>query len=222
MSTFPLHFSALARKSLADVTRRKLRTLLVVLGIAIGVLGLTAINVANDIMSESITYSANQHTSPDIAFNVTAIDPSLVPTLEAVPNVKVVQTSTRLFTRWRTSSGHITMGITGYTDLQNVKLNTFQLLSGHLPGKGEVVMESSDRSLQNFALGDTITIETQNGLRQLHVVGLVRTLGLPSASFISFATGYMNSDALDQISGVTSANNIAVQVQNTDQADKTV
>src|SRR5215470_12913894 len=150
MNIFPPRLSALARKSLADVTRRKLRTLLVVLGIAIGVLGLTSINVANDIMSESIAYSVNQHASPDISFTVATIDPSLVPTLEAVQNVKIVQIGTRFFTRWRTPSGHITMAIAGYSDLQQVKLDTFQLTSRRLPGAGEMAMESSDRGLQNL------------------------------------------------------------------------
>jgi len=51
---------ALTRKSIADVTRRRLRTILVVLGIAIGVLGLTAINFTSGSLSESISFSANR------------------------------------------------------------------------------------------------------------------------------------------------------------------
>ena len=39
--------SPLAHKALRDVSRRKLRTLLVVIGIVVGVAGLTAINVAS-------------------------------------------------------------------------------------------------------------------------------------------------------------------------------
>lgn len=94
MNTFPLHFSALARKSLADVTRRKLRTLLVVLGIAIGVLGLTAINITSGSLSSSIAFSANRSSAPDFSFNVQAVDASLAPTLATVVNVKTVQFDT--------------------------------------------------------------------------------------------------------------------------------
>lgn len=41
-------FSVLTRKAIADVTRRKGRTMLMILGIFIGVLGLTAVNGASD------------------------------------------------------------------------------------------------------------------------------------------------------------------------------
>ncbi len=50
-------FSASLRKSFADVTRRKGRTLLVVLGIFIGVFGLTAINTAEDSLFAALTFS---------------------------------------------------------------------------------------------------------------------------------------------------------------------
>src|SRR5258708_37717754 len=118
-------FSAITRKSLADVTRRRLRTLLVVLGVAIGVLGLLAINVASDAMSASIAYSDNKSAAPDIAFSVQAVDPSLASTLAAVPGVKTVQIDTKYSTRWHIPTGHINMYIGGYADFSAVKVKTF-------------------------------------------------------------------------------------------------
>jgi putative ABC transport system permease protein len=221
MSTLPLHFSALARKSIADVTRRRLRTLLVVLGIAIGVLGLTAINVASDALSASLSFSANRSSAPDLSFSVHAVDSSLASTLAAVPNVKAVQFDTQYSTRWHVSPGPIRMSIVAYADFHNVKINTFELSAGRLPGPGEIVMESSDRTLQNFAVGDNVTIETPQGLKQLRIVGMVRTLGLPSAGFLSLAVAYMSADTLNQITGISNANDIGVQVQNTSQVHAT-
>ena len=66
---------ALTRKSVADVTRRRLRTILVVLGIAIGVLGLTAINIASDALNASLSFSQKRSSSPDPTFSVKADDP---------------------------------------------------------------------------------------------------------------------------------------------------
>ncbi len=212
---------ALARKSIADVTRRRLRTLLVVLGIAVGVLGLTAINVASDALSGALSFSEDRSSSPNLSFNVQAVDASLAPTLAAVPNVKAVQFDTQYSTRWHVPSVPISMGIVAYANFQDVKINTFELSSGRLPGPGEIVMESSDRALQSFAVGDTVTIETAQGLKQLRIVGMVRTLGLPSAGFLSLATAYMSADALSQLTGISSANNIEVQVQNASQVNAT-
>lgn len=221
MSQSFVTFSAITRKSLADVTRRRLRTLLVVLGIAIGVLGLTAINVASDAMRASIAYSDNKSAAPDITFSVQAVDPSLASTLAAVPGVKTVQIDTVYSTRWHISTGHVNTYIVAYANFNAVKLNTFELTSGRLPGAGEIAMESSDRGLQKFAVGDTVTIETPHGLQSLRVVGLVRTPGLPGASFLSFATGYMSADGLAQLTGLHSANDIEVQVKNPSQVNTT-
>lgn len=151
---------AFTRKSIADVTRHRLRTILVVLGIAIGVLGLTAINIASDALNASLSYSQNKSSSPDLSFSVQAVKASLEPTLAAVQNVKAVQIDTQYSTRWHVSPIPIRMGILAYTNFQRVKINTFELSPGKRPGLGEIVMESSDRTLHNFAVGDSVTIET--------------------------------------------------------------
>ncbi|HEU0001857.1 MAG TPA: FtsX-like permease family protein [Ktedonobacteraceae bacterium] len=218
---FSLPGGALTRKSIADVTRRRLRTILVVLGIAVGVLGLTAINITSSSLSESISFSANRASAPDFSFNVQAVDASLAPALAAVPNVKTVQFDTEYITRWHTSTTPVSIAIIAYADFHNVKINTFELTSGHLPGPGEVVMEASDRQLQNFAPGDDVTIETASGPQRLHVVGMARTLGQPGAGFLSFATAYMSADALGHITGISNANHIDVQLRNTHQVNAT-
>ena len=218
---FSLPGGALTRKAIADVTRRRLRTLLVVLGIAVGVLGLTAINITSNSLNESIAFSANRSSAPDFSFNIQAVDASLASTLAAVPNVKTVQFDTEYNTRWHTSATPVSIGIVAYTDFSDVKINTFELTSGRLPGPGEIVMESSDRQLQDFAIGDRVTIETASGLQQLRVVGMVRTPGQPGAGFLSFATAYMSADGLSRITGITSANHIDVQLRDTRQVNAT-
>ncbi len=60
--------SASLRKSFADVTRRKGRTLLVVLGIFIGVFGLTAINTAEDALFAAVTFSVSARPRTRISF----------------------------------------------------------------------------------------------------------------------------------------------------------
>ncbi|HEY6286500.1 MAG TPA: hypothetical protein VIX20_12610, partial [Ktedonobacteraceae bacterium] len=90
----PLPAGALTRKPIADVTRRRLRTILVVLGIAVGVLGLTAINIASNSLNGALAFSENRSSSPDLSFSVQAVDSSLAPMLATVPNVKAVQIDT--------------------------------------------------------------------------------------------------------------------------------
>jgi putative ABC transport system permease protein len=209
-------FSASLRKSLADVTRRKGRTLLVVLGIFIGVFGLTAINTAEGALFAAISFSqSGQATQPDVILDVDHLDPALLPTLQAVADVETVQYQTVFSTQWHVSQapGHIGMRIASYPDLHHVPLTPFQLTSGRYPTAGEIVMEYGDLGLQSFAIGDTVTVDTPQGTAQLRIVGLARTPGHnPAAS--GNGEGYMSDAGLQQLTAGVGLNpEIAVKVQ---------
>jgi len=200
------HFlSASLRKSLADVTRRKGRTLLVVLGIFIGVFGLTAINITQDQLFAAFAFSVgSQATQPDLIVDVDRLDPQLVPALLAVPNVKQVQEETTLSTQWHVSRapGHVDLTIISYPDLQHIPLTPFELTSGRSPGAGEIVMEYGDLAIQPFTIGDLVTVDTAQGTARLRVVGLARTPGVNPATTDS-ARGYMREDALQSLPAFT-------------------
>ena len=208
-----MNMSALTHKSFADITRRLSRTILVILGIMIGVFGLTAINLTTDAVQSAFAYINNHTASPNISFLVQKVDPSLAASLAGVSNVQSVQIDTQYASRWHvtTASGHVNIVITGYEDFSAIKFNPFQLLSGRLPGSGEILMESGDRALQSFAIGDTVKIDTPNGVEQLRVVGTARTQG-QNPAFSGTAIAYMSAAALHQVSGLPGANDIQVKV----------
>src|SRR5215469_2571838 len=189
------------RKALADITQRKGRTVLVILGILIGVLGLTAVNTANDVIGGAFIYSHDQSASPDMVFSGPVIDPSTVGTVLQIPNVAKVQLRSEYHSNWHTATGSASIQINGYADLQHIQLGTFQLTSGRLPGRGEIVMDSRDSAVQPVALGGTVTITTSSGTASLRVVGLARTLGWATTDSTALATGYMQAAALQQIAG---------------------
>lgn len=209
--------SASLRKSFADVTRRKGRTLLVALGIFIGVFGLTAINTAEDALFAAITFSqSGQATQPDIVLDVEQLDPSLLPTLQSVTGVAAVQYQTVFNTQWYVSQapGHIPMRIASYPDLRRAPLTPFQLTSGRYPNVGEIVMEYGDLGLQPFNIGDTVAVNTAQGTARLLVVGLVRTPGQnPAAAGIG--EGFMSDAGLQQVTAdIGLRHEIAIKAQN--------
>ena len=230
-----LLLSASLRKSLADITRRKGRTFLVVLGIFIGVFGLTAINLTQDQLFAAFAFSVgNQATQPDFVMDVDRLDPALQPALLAVPNVKTVQYETTLSTQWHVSRapGHVDLTIISYPDLQQVPLMPFELTGGRLPGAGEIVMEYGDIAIQPFNIGDLVTVDTTQGTASLRVVGLVRTPGVNPATTDS-ARGYMLDSALQSLPAFTDvatapplgplrASHIAVKVTSITQVNTTV
>ncbi len=194
--------SVLTRKAFADITRRKGRTILMVLGILIAVMGLTSVDQANDLIGAAFLYSANSTSVPTISFSVNTLPSSVATTLRHLPNVVKFQLSTQLLTSWHLP-GKIkptTIQIMGYQDVYHRPLGTFQLSSGRLPGSGEIVMDVSDRTVSAIALGDYVTIDTLSGHPvSLRVVGLARTQGRALLVIKTRGLAYMSTDALQQI-----------------------
>jgi putative ABC transport system permease protein len=227
--------NASLKKSFADVTRRKGRTLMVVLGIFIGVLGLTGVNFIQQTIFSAFTYSTGTAANyPDIVLGVSKLDPSLTPTLAAVSNVQVVQMQSVFATQWQVSAapGHVPIAIVSYPDLQHVPITPFQLTSGRYPGAGEIVLEYGDQDLQSISIGDMVTVDTgQNMTATLRVVGFARTEGLQSPAASGIARGYMSDAAIHQAFGsIVAAPNshepqlqdeIAFKVQHISQANAT-
>src|SRR5215475_11340778 len=99
--------NALTKKAIKDVTRRKLRTALTVLGIAIGIMGLSAIGVATGQLQSSINYSTDQSSLPDIQFITAPSDANTtLKTLLQHPNVKQAQAMVFVSSRWKIPTGH--------------------------------------------------------------------------------------------------------------------
>jgi putative ABC transport system permease protein len=197
-------------KSLADITQRKGRSVLVILGILISVMGLTAVNTANDVVGGAFIYSHDQSSSPDMVFSAPVADPSVVDVVAKMPNIARVQLRSEYYSSWQRSEAgspgsNAPIQINGYADFQRIQLGTFQLTAGRLPGVGEIVMDSRNALVQPVAIGDTITIITSGRTTSLRVVGLARTPGWATRDSAGQATGYMQASALQQIAGSPAA-----------------
>lgn len=188
--------SVLTRKAIADVTRRKGRTILMILGIFIGVLGITAVNGANDLFSRDLSSAIGL--SFDVFYSVDHVPSGLVSQLEQADNIAAVQTRTVYSTTWHLSghAGTTPFQINGYQDLAHVQVGSLQLVRGRLPGQGEIAMDTSDPLYSPVKVGDSVTVDTTDGRQAtLRVVGMIRAPGLLSST----AQGYMSSDALQQL-----------------------
>jgi putative ABC transport system permease protein len=196
--------SASLKKSFADVTRRKGRTLMVVLGIFIGVLGLTGITFMQQTLLSAFTYSAGTAVNaPDLTLQVNRLDPALTTQLSAVANVQALQMQAVFATQWHISAapGHVPITLVSYPDLHHVPITPFQLTSGRGGGGGEVVLEYGDQDLQGVSPGDTVTVDSGQTTTMLRVVGFARTQGLTNPADSGTARGYMSEAAITQAFG---------------------
>jgi putative ABC transport system permease protein len=216
-----MNTSAIIRKARADVMNRPGRTFLAILGIMIGILGLTAINVASEAVNAILANGNDRGTSPNMSFSVFSVDPTLSSTLAKLPNVLAVQIDTHYQTRWHVTTKTVPLTIIGYQDLRHIRLSPFRLTSGRLPGDGEIVMEESDSQIQPVAVGDMVTVDTAHGPIQLRVTGLTRTPGLAVPIQSGVTQAYMTSTALSRLTGSTAANTIDIKLDDQEKANAT-
>ncbi|HEU0003481.1 MAG TPA: hypothetical protein VFQ36_21415, partial [Ktedonobacteraceae bacterium] len=197
--------SVLNRKAIADVTKRKGRTILIVLGIFIGVLGLTAVNGSNDLFGKDLNSAISS--SFDIFFAVDNAPPALITQLGQTRNVAALQQRATYATTWHLpgNAGTTPFHLYGYPDLQHVQVGTLQLISGRLPATGEIAMDTNAQSYAPVALGDMVKVNIPGGQQvSLRVVGLIRSVGMAALS--TTAQGYMSLDGLQQIVPASLAN----------------
>jgi putative ABC transport system permease protein len=197
--------SAQARKSVADIVRRRAHSLLIAAALLASVGGLTAANVADNSLSAAYAFSVgSQGQRPDVTLAVDSTTPAMLDGIAQAPNVASVQHATMVSTQWNVAEapGHVDFTAVSYPDLRHVPLTPFQLISGRYPAAGEIVMEFGDSGLQHFGLGDLVTLATARGERRLRVVGIARTPGLNPATS-GKAIGYMTETGLAALPAFT-------------------
>jgi putative ABC transport system permease protein len=205
---------ALTKKVFKDVTHRKLRTTLTILGIAIGIIGLSAISIASNQFKTSFEYSTDITAQPDIQYYTAPTSPQLADTLQHQPNIKTVQALGFVMTRWSIPSIHIPMTILGILDFRNIQINRFELVEGSLPGPNQILLESSDRALNSQHVGDQIDIQVRGVYQKLTISGFVRTRGFPSASLEQSAQAYMNESDIERLFQLHGVNSFMVRLNN--------
>src|SRR5579875_1574593 len=191
--------SAMTKKIFKDIVHRKLRTILTILGITVGILSLSAINVASNQFKSSLAYSTNITSAPDMHIYTAPTNPDLADVLQDQPNVKTVQAEGNIVTRWAIGQDHKLLQIVGILDFQHVQINRFRLVEGSLPGPNQIVLETGARSYENVPVGGHISIQVGRAFKEVTVSGFVQTQGLPQAALVGRAYGYMAESSFEQL-----------------------
>src|SRR5260221_4603533 len=165
--------SASLKKWVRHVPRRKGCQLMVVLGIFIGVLGLTGVTFIQQTILSAFTYSTGTAAnSPDLTLMVNRLDPALTPQLSAVANVQAGQMQSVVASQWHINAtpGHVLINIVSYPDFQHVPITPFQLTSGRYPGVVDIVLEFADLHVQPSSIGITVHVSTSHDTTTLRLL----------------------------------------------------
>jgi putative ABC transport system permease protein len=211
--------SALRIKAIKDVTRRKLRTALTVVGIAIGVMGLSAVGIVSSQLDATVKAANATSGLPDIAFGTMPASSATVVLLNRQPNVKLAESETDVSARWSIPSGHATLYLQGLPDFNDREIKKFAITAGQVPGPNEILMERNDLPLQSFRVGDRIELQVNGSPVFLRVSGISQTPGVVSAS-LGGGVAYMREADLQAISKLPGPNAFNVRLQDYGQRAK--
>lgn len=203
------------RKAYRDLTRRRLRSFLTVLGIVIGVAGLVAITSTSKNMTAAQERAYNNNSQQDMRWWLGQAPDNLLPALAQVSNVAESDLRCTFYTKWYASGAWRDIYFNGIRDFQDMRVNRIDLVEGRWPGRGEVVLESSVRDVSPVQIGDEIVYRAGPGNEQRHllVVGFAKSPSYPAASIIGTSVAYTPDTEVQKMIGWQGDNQVLVRLK---------
>ena len=194
-------------KVVRDLTGHKLRTLLVVLSIAVGIFAIGVVMGGRGVLTREFDTDFLSSNAPSAEFTTTDFDSSLVRRVESRRDVEAVEARRSATVRYTadampstSTAGWNTAALWALPNFDSIKVQKITPLtaSSWPPGPGEVVLEKSALQMQNFSVGETITVETDNKVRvPLRIVGFAHDINAVPTKFSDTVVGYMSMSTLD-------------------------
>lgn len=211
-------FLALFRKAYRDVTKRRVRSLLTLLGILIGVGGVVAIVSTGENLAraqQAVYANASQN---DIAYWVWNAPASLPRAVQEIDNVRAAEARVDFFTRcqWKQDGAPIArdMYLHGIADFETQRVDEIYLRAGRFPQAGEALIEQSALATLGLKLGDTLTCRGNGSEpdRAFTLVGAAQTPNYPNAALLDYAMLYAPSSDVIRLLGASGANSLLIKV----------
>ena len=214
--------STLNRKAWGDLTRHRARTLLAVftLCIAIASLGFLAVPILlNAAMSRQVQESHLYDVG--LATRVLNLTPAQLRGLGQLPGVAAVSPVLAYATKATSAAGTQNIEIAG-TDLASAPVNTVPLLTGRMPGPGEVLADAADGRATDYSVpnGGTLKVRAANGAPvSLRVSGTGMNLAAtPGANGSTTPIFYATRATVESLRGVRGLNYLGLRLSDDSQA----
>ncbi len=209
-------------KVIRDLTSHKLRTLLVVLSIAVGIFAIGVVMGGRGVLTREFDTDYLSSAAPSAEFFTTDFDASLVRSVEGRSDVRAAEGRRQLLARYSSESppatstaGWSTMQIWALPSFGSIEVQkiTREEASSWPPGPGEIVLEKSVQQVERFSIGETITVETDTGSRaELRVVGFAHDINAVPAMFSDMVVGYVSMGTLSTLKEPDKLNYLALQL----------
>jgi putative ABC transport system permease protein len=203
------------RKAYRDLTRRRLRSFLTVIGIIIGVAGIVAITSTSKNMTAAQAVAYNNNSQQDMRWGLYNAPDNVLEAVGQVPNVAAAELRATYYSKWYAAGAWRDIYFNGIQDFANMRVNKIDLVQGKWPGRGEVVLESSVRDVAPVQIGDEIVYRAGQGneSRHLLVVGFAKSPSYPTAAILGTSVGYTLDTEVQKMYGAPGDNQILVRLK---------
>lgn len=198
--------TAATRKSLRDLTRRRARTALTVLTLALAVasVGIFAVPA---LMAESMEREVAANRLPDVTVSMSPLELSAadLAALRALPDVSDVEPRSLFVTRVWVGERRERAIVVGVRDYARQRADVVSLDSGVVPAAGEVLTDHNNGSRKSFGARtgeDARVIAADGRTRALRISGVGRNLTSGEADLANdWITLYATDDTVAELSG---------------------
>jgi putative ABC transport system permease protein len=221
------------RKVLRDLLTHKLRTLLVVLSIAVGIFAILVVMGGRGILLDTFTVNFPKSNPSTAILYTSGFDRSLIDRVRRFPGVRDADGRRIVTLRYRT--GDVTAVAEPPAEMtQAVRSKAIELASaedwttsrlelvfpeaGTLwpPPRGEVVLETSDRQIVGLHTGDLVTVDTTDGgSKLLRVAGFAHDIKAFPAMFVGHIRGYVSVETMADLGAPEEMGELLVSLDTT-------
>ena len=186
------------RKVLADLRSNKVRTLLVVLSIAVGVFAVGTISYMYMIISRDMDASYAAIDPAGAVMYTSYFDDDFIASVERLPGVGQVEGRAQI-SGYRVQAGQAEwrdLTLTVAPDFASSKLDRVKLVDGDWPKRREILLERTSGRSTGLRVGDMVVVALPGGKqRELRVAGLVEDRNADTTS--QTVTGYVTLDTVE-------------------------
>jgi len=219
--------STRVQKSWKDLKKRKSRTILMIIVIALGVIGLSLFAVI-PLIEQGIADEIDASNMYDVRTSVKNLElnDTNFEQLEELDNIKSIEGKYQVFTRIYIGERRNDALIVGIKDFNEQSVDIVTKDSGDIPGYLEVLTDTgnSRNNLYNGKEGDKVRIYDSNGsVQEFKISGTGHSLGYDYPSW-GIAVFYTNLESVYKISNGSGFTTLSFDLENTkqDSAEKTI
>ncbi len=187
------------RKALRDLWVDKTRSILVVLSIAIGIVGVGSILTSYAILTREMNRNYMDTNPASAILYVEGIDDNLVQSIQARPEIAEAEARRTVVARYQMGTNTwISIRLFVIDDFDDLRVNTFFPERGAwTPAADEILIERSALQLTQQDIDDVAVIKMAGSAHQsMTITGIVHDPGQAPAWMEGYAYGYITADGL--------------------------